>query len=109
MRIVSSFLSGVALVAGSSLSERFQHAVEYVKNDADPSTSSYEAKLECYALFKQATAGDAKAPASVVSDDSLANQKLVAWRSKEGLSKEDAMQAYIDLITAHFPDWEKDV
>lgn len=57
-----------------------------------------EELLELYGLFKQATEGD------VTGDrpggfDFKAIAKYDAWKSKVGLSKDQAMQEYITLMT----------
>ena len=58
---------------------------------------SNEELLNIYALFKQATEGD------VTGDrpggfDFKAIAKFDAWSGKKGLSKDDAMKAYIELV-----------
>jgi len=53
--------------------------------------------LKIYALFKQASSGDAdgKRPGFT---DMIARAKWDAWDALKGTSKEDAMQQYVDLI-----------
>lgn len=104
----SILVSIFALASASGpLNERFLKAAEYVKTKADRDASSYEAKLECYALFKQATVGDA-IPSASTDSDAITKQKQEAWRSKAGMAKEEAMQAYVDLISDNFSTWEAD-
>ncbi len=54
--------------------------------------------LRIYALFKQATSGnaDGKRPGMT---DMVGRAKWDAWKMQEGLSKDQAMQQYIDLIS----------
>ena len=54
--------------------------------------------LELYALFKQATAGDAsgKRPGFM---DFVGRAKFDAWAGKKGTTADAAMQAYVDLVT----------
>jgi acyl-CoA-binding protein len=59
---------------------------------------SNEELLNLYALFKQATEGD------VAGDrpggfDFKAITKYNAWEEKRGLSKDKAMQDYVDLVS----------
>ncbi|MEQ8364210.1 MAG: acyl-CoA-binding protein [Cyclobacteriaceae bacterium] len=58
---------------------------------------SNEELLELYSLFKQGSDGDVSGdrPGGF---DFKAIAKYDAWASKKGLSKEDAMQQYIDLM-----------
>jgi diazepam-binding inhibitor (GABA receptor modulating acyl-CoA-binding protein) len=53
--------------------------------------------LKMYALFKQASLGDAagERPDFI---DMVGRAKRDAWDALKGTSKEDAMQQYIDLI-----------
>ena len=53
--------------------------------------------LEIYALFKQATAGDVVGERPGFTD-MVGRAKFDAWNGVRGLSKDEAMQKYIDLI-----------
>ncbi|MBC7513337.1 MAG: acyl-CoA-binding protein [Herminiimonas sp.] len=53
--------------------------------------------LEIYALFKQATASDVSGERPGFTD-MVGRAKFDAWNSVKGLSKDDAMQKYVDLI-----------
>jgi len=53
--------------------------------------------LKIYALFKQATSGDAEGKRPGFTD-MVGRAKWDAWDALKGTSKEDAMQQYIDLI-----------
>ena len=55
--------------------------------------------LEMYALYKQATTGDVSGqrPGGF---DFVGQAKFDAWSGLQGVSKEDAMQRYIDKIEA---------
>ena len=56
-----------------------------------------ETLLKLYALFKQGTSGDAsgKRPGMM---DFVGRAKYDAWAEIQGMSKEEAMQTYVDLI-----------
>lgn len=54
--------------------------------------------LKIYALFKQATAGDAEGKRPGFTD-MVGRAKWDAWDALKGTSKEDAMQQYVDLIS----------
>jgi diazepam-binding inhibitor (GABA receptor modulating acyl-CoA-binding protein) len=58
---------------------------------------SNEIMLELYSLNKQATIGDLNIEAPRMFDF-VAAAKYNAWKSKAGLSKEDAMNKYIELV-----------
>jgi diazepam-binding inhibitor (GABA receptor modulating acyl-CoA-binding protein) len=53
--------------------------------------------LKIYALFKQATVGDASGERPGFTD-LIGRAKWDAWEAAKGTSKDDAMQQYIDLI-----------
>jgi len=53
--------------------------------------------LRIYALFKQATEGDASGKRPGFTD-LVGRAKYDAWASLQGTSAEAAMQAYIDLV-----------
>lgn len=77
------------------LAARFAAAQERVKTlAAAPSTDHL---LALYALYKQATTGDAlgKRPGML---DLKGRAKFDAWAGKKGLGKEAAMEAYAALV-----------
>lgn len=56
--------------------------------------------LELYALYKQATAGDATGARPGMLD-LKGRAKFDAWAKKQGMTKDAAMQAYIDQVAKH--------
>lgn len=83
----------------SDLKARFDAAVNEVQSADGDFKPSTEMKLEFYALYKQATVGDAsgKRPGMM---DFVGRAKYDAWAKLEGVSKEQAMQQYIDKLAA---------
>lgn len=83
----------------SDLKARFDEAVNEVQNADGDFKPSTEMKLEFYALYKQATVGDAsgKRPGMM---DFVGRAKYDAWAKLKGVSKEQAMQQYIDKLAA---------
>jgi acyl-CoA-binding protein len=53
--------------------------------------------LKIYALYKQASGGDAQGKRPGFAD-MVGGAKWDAWNALKGTAKEDAMQQYIDLI-----------
>ena len=53
--------------------------------------------LKLYALYKQATVGDVQGKRPGFTDMS-GRFKYDAWAKVKGMSEEDAMQAYIDMV-----------
>lgn len=53
--------------------------------------------LQIYALYKQASSGDAEGERPGLTDF-VARAKWDAWNERKGLDKAAAMQQYIDLI-----------
>ena len=78
-----------------SLQEQFDQALADSKNL--PERPDNMTLLKIYALYKQASAGDAdgKRPGFT---DMVGRAKFDAWDGLKGTSKDDAMQQYVDLI-----------
>lgn len=57
-----------------------------------------ETLLKLYSLYKQATEGDNTGDAPSNPFDFVAKAKHNAWESLKGLTKESAMQQYIDIV-----------
>ncbi len=78
-----------------NLTKRFEKAAKRVwrlKERPDDMTL-----LELYALYKQATEGDAKSPRPI-SGGMVGMAKWRAWRKLRGTSVEDAMERYIAVV-----------
>ena len=78
------------------LETRFEEAAERA---GDLPRQDDETLLRLYALYKQATAGDAghDRPGGF---SFVARAKHDAWAARRGMSREEAMQAYVDLVDA---------
>lgn len=57
-----------------------------------------ETLLQLYSLYKQATEGDNNGDAPSNPFDFVAKAKHAAWEQLKGISKESAMQQYVDLV-----------
>ena len=81
----------------SDLETRFNEAVDYIQNGRGDQNPSNEQKLEFYALYKQATEGDVsgKRPGMM---DFVGRAKFDAREKLKGMSREDAMQRYINRL-----------
>ncbi len=79
----------------SELETAFTTALEEVEQL--PERPGNQDLLRLYALYKQATVGDAtgKRPGMV---DFVKRAKYDAWAELAGTSKEDAMQSYVDVV-----------
>ncbi len=78
-----------------SLQEQFEQAQADSKNLSErPDNMTL---LKIYALFKQASSGDAEGKRPGFTD-MVGRAKWDAWDAIKGTSKDDAMQQYIDLI-----------
>jgi diazepam-binding inhibitor (GABA receptor modulator, acyl-CoA-binding protein) len=79
----------------SDLKKKFDEAAAAVKKlKEDPGN---DAKLQLYALYKQGAEGDVagKRPGFT---DMIGRVKYDAWAKVKGLSKDEAMKKYIDLV-----------
>ena len=79
----------------SDLTAAFEAAVAESKNL--PEKPDNATLLQIYALYKQATQGDADGKRPGFSDI-VGRAKWDAWAAIKGKSTEEAQQAYIDLI-----------
>ena len=79
----------------SDLETAFNSAVESVKSL--PRRPDNDTLLRLYGLYKQATEGDVsgKKPGLL---DFKGVAKYEAWQKLQGISSEDAMQDYVDLV-----------
>ena len=79
----------------TDLEAQFQAAAQQAQQL--PARPDNETLLQLYALYKQATVGDAsgKRPGRF---DLVGRAKYDAWSSLAGLSRADAMQRYVDLV-----------
>lgn len=79
----------------SSLEQRFEMAAQeavHLREEVDA-----ENVLQLYALYKQATVGDVSGNRPAFTD--FVNRvKYDAWARVNGMSREEAMGAYIELV-----------
>lgn len=79
----------------STLNEQFERAVADSKNL--PERPDNATLLKLYALYKQGSAGDAEGSRPGFTD-MVGRAKWDAWNELKGQSKDEAQQAYVDLI-----------
>lgn len=79
------------------LKELFEQAIANSKTLSEKPNN--ETLLKLYSLFKQSTEGDNNEDGPANMFDFVAKFKHEAWAKLKGLSKEDAMQQYVDLVT----------
>ena len=77
------------------LRQRFEASVAQSKQL--PERPDNATRLKIYALYKQATDGDASGKRPGMTD-MVGRFKWDAWNELKGLSSDEAMQRYIDLI-----------
>ena len=78
-----------------SLQASFEQAVAESKNL--PERPDNQTLLKLYALYKQASSGDATGERPGMSDF-VARAKWDAWDALKGTAMEAAMQQYIDIV-----------
>jgi diazepam-binding inhibitor (GABA receptor modulator, acyl-CoA-binding protein) len=79
----------------ADLKQQFEDAVAQSKSL--PEKPDNMTLLKLYALFKQATSGDAEGKRPGFSD-MVGRAKWDAWDAVKGQTKDTAMQAYVELI-----------
>ena len=78
-----------------SLKEDFEAAQARAKDLSEK--PSNEDLLALYSLYKQATEGDVQGDAPS-GFDFVGGAKYAAWEKRRGMSSDEAMQGYIDLV-----------
>jgi len=84
-------------------SDRFDSAARAAKSL--PETPDNETLLQLYALYKQASEGDAHGSQPNFFDF-VATAKFQAWQKLSGMSQNDARAAYVDLVIRLNGDFE---
>ena len=79
----------------SDLKSKFDIAAAEAKTL--PAAPAQDVMLKLYALFKQATAGDVTGSRPGFTN-MVGRAKYDAWAAVKGVSSDDAMQQYIDLV-----------
>lgn len=79
-----------------TLKEQFEEAVSQSKELTE--RPSNETLLAIYSLYKQATEGDAPEKGEYGMFDFVGKAKHEAWAQRKGMSADDAMKEYINLI-----------
>ena len=82
----------------SDLAQRFTDAQARIK----PVSVGTDVMLQLYALYKQATAGDATGDRPGMLDV-RGRAKFDAWAKHKGTGKDAAMEQYIALVAKHAP------
>jgi acyl-CoA-binding protein len=80
----------------SSLKIQFEKAAQEVQKL--PRKPDNDTLLRLYALYKQATVGDVSGRRPGILD-MVGQAKYDAWAKVKGQSRDEAMQAYIDLVS----------
>lgn len=84
----------------ADLKSNFEAAAETLRTKTHlVDAVSDDKKLEIYSLFKQGSIGDVNTARPGMLDFK-GKAKWDAWDSKKGMSQEDAMTAYIELVAA---------
>ena len=66
-----------------------------------PSRPANDVLLQLYALYKQGTEGDVTGDAPGFFD-LVGQAKYDAWETRKGMSRDDAMKAYVALVDSLF-------
>jgi acyl-CoA-binding protein len=79
----------------SDLQAEFEAAAATAKNL--PTNPGNDVKLQLYALYKQGSEGDVQGDRPGFTDF-VGRAKYDAWEKLQGLTKDEAMHKYIDLV-----------
>jgi diazepam-binding inhibitor (GABA receptor modulating acyl-CoA-binding protein) len=106
-------------MSSSELKECFKRALEFVRpylqmSSAELASAAGPAaalalgdadKLRFYGYFKQATKGDQPLGLPLPADD-VERAKLEAWSTVRGVSRKDAMRAFVFLLDRALATWD---
>lgn len=81
-----------------SLEAQFNEVVERVRDGNVSLNPTPAQKLELYGLYKQATEGDVSGELPAATDF-IARAKYQAWEKYKGMTKQEAMQKYIEMFS----------
>jgi acyl-CoA-binding protein len=79
----------------ATIQEKFEAAAKAAR--ALPRQPDNDTLLKLYGLYKQATQGDVSGKRPGFTDP-VGRAKWDAWEKRKGLSRQEAMQAYTDLV-----------
>ncbi|EAA21013.1 Acyl CoA binding protein, putative [Plasmodium yoelii yoelii] len=107
--IVKLYLDIYTFIIISSLanmSDLFDKCVSFVNSLPKTESISMETKLDLYKYYKQSMFGPCNidAPSFFKFEE---KKKYEAWKSLEGLSKDDAKAKYVEIVTSLYPEWNK--
>ncbi|MCF6767216.1 acyl-CoA-binding protein [Thiotrichales bacterium 19S11-10] len=83
-----------------NLENEFNTLLERIKNKDMEYRPNQQEKLKLYALYKQITEGDVNGDKPSMAHF-VERAKYTAWERLKGMSKEDAMKAYIGVFEGH--------
>ncbi|XP_015921159.1 acyl-CoA-binding domain-containing protein 6 [Parasteatoda tepidariorum] len=87
----------------NSVEETFQRAIDFVTGNA--SVMQQDDLLYLYGRYKQALCGPCKEPMPGILKFK-SRSKWTSWHNLGNMSKEEAMQQYIDCVTNVSSDWD---
>ncbi|XP_050404836.1 acyl-CoA-binding domain-containing protein 6 [Patella vulgata] len=96
----------MASIVDKKIMTTFENAAEFVRQVAGQLTP--ENLLFLYARFKQAREGKCNVPKPYFFNFE-GKQKWEAWTSLGNMTKEDAMNDYVDYLSELFPNWEEEL
>tara|TARA_R110002110_G_scaffold99220_6_gene253717 strand:+ start:456 stop:707 length:252 start_codon:yes stop_codon:yes gene_type:complete len=83
------------------MDQEFQTSVDLVKKGTPKINVDNKTKLQFYGLYKQATVGDINTPQPGFFEP-VGKAKWNSWRSKKGMTKDEAMKQYIELSKRYY-------
>lgn len=81
----------------SELEQQFEMLLEKIKNEDMDYRPTQQEKLKLYGLFKQISEGDVHGEKPSMTKF-VERAKYTAWERCKGMSKEEAMEAYISVF-----------
>lgn len=101
-------LDELGLPVGTLEEQEFEDAASVVRGEiARGRTVPKETLLELYGLYKQSTVGNCFEEAPTIVNWA-ARQKWKAWKGRHGMTEEDAMGKYVEIVTRILPEWKND-
>ncbi|EKU23182.1 acyl-binding protein, partial [Nannochloropsis gaditana CCMP526] len=91
------------MVVTSKLRNAFTLAAKWVKEHHKEANAPNSVLFRLYGLYKRSTAGACNVRVPTMLVEPIARERYNSWKLASGLTEEQAMRAYLDLVRVTFP------
>ncbi|KAM3570766.1 hypothetical protein VYU27_007163 [Nannochloropsis oceanica] len=95
------------MVVTTKLRSAFTRAAKWVKEHHKEANVANSVLFRLYGLYKRSTAGACNVRVPTILVEPIARERYNSWKLASGLSEEQAMREYLDLVRISFPAFAK--